>query len=335
MDINEKVDKEIILRVLKLMEKENIAFEDKKGKIEPFFRIMKNKNTMVYGKSLASWAKVFGDENWVNFMKEKEGVENQISKKESEELGKQFWNKSGKLKSVKEIKELVFMGADLSVKNHNNEQIWKNLSFEEMNEVLKDLPRGYVIDGDVDLSHRGLTELPDFSKIKVGGYFDCSWNQLTTLEGAPEKVGRDFDCSGNQLTDLKGAPSEVGESFYCSHNQLTDLKGAPSEVEGGFYCSVNKLTTLQGAPEKVGRGFDCGKNQLTDLRGAPREVGGAFYCSENQLISLEGKPLKIGGEFAVIANMLKEEELKPKKENGEEKRIDLGIFSKIWQKSRG
>ena len=101
MDINEKVDKEIILRVLKLMEKENIAFEDKKGKIEPFFKIIKNKNTMVYGKSLASWAKVFGDENWVNFMKEKGGVEHQISKKESEELEKQFWNKSGKLKSFK------------------------------------------------------------------------------------------------------------------------------------------------------------------------------------------------------------------------------------------
>ena len=81
MDIDEKVDKEIILRVLKLMEKENIAFEDKKGKIEPFFRIIKNKNTMVYGKSLASWAKVFGDENWVNFMKERKLKKKRFLKK--------------------------------------------------------------------------------------------------------------------------------------------------------------------------------------------------------------------------------------------------------------
>ena len=134
MDINEKVDKEIIFRVLKLMEKENIAFEDKKGKIEPFFKIMKNKNTMVYGKSLASWAKVFGDENWVNFMKEKEVEEKEISKKEAEKLGKQFWDKSGKLKSVKEIKELVMQGANLGVKyeirEDYSEQIWENLSFE-------------------------------------------------------------------------------------------------------------------------------------------------------------------------------------------------------------
>ena len=200
MDINEKVDKEIIFRVLKLMEKENIAFEDKKGKIEPFFKIMKNKNTMVYGKSLASWAKVFGDENWVNFMKEKEVEEKEISKEEAEKLGKQFWDKRGEVKKVDEIKELLIKGANLSVKNDKYKQIWPYLSFEEINEVLKDLQKGYVIDGDVDLSG-GMNlykiifrKLPDFSKIKVKGNFDCSSGYLNTLKGAPMEVKGSFYC---------------------------------------------------------------------------------------------------------------------------------------------
>ena len=33
----------------------------------------------------------------------------------------------------------------------------------------------------------------------VGGYFDCSNNQLTSLEGAPQKVGEDFNCYENDI----------------------------------------------------------------------------------------------------------------------------------------
>ena len=47
-----------------------------------------------------------------------------------------------------------------------------------------------IVTGYVDLSGLDLTKLPiKFSE--VGGYFDCSWNELKTLEGAPEIVGGD------------------------------------------------------------------------------------------------------------------------------------------------
>jgi hypothetical protein len=32
----------------------------------------------------------------------------------------------------------------------------------------------------------------------VGGDFICSYNQLTSLDGAPNHVGGDFDCSDNK-----------------------------------------------------------------------------------------------------------------------------------------
>ena len=324
-------------KLLTLMLNENIAFEKKKGKMDYLVRIGADVNANVYGKKLALWVKELGDEEVIKYIKEKGGVESQISKEKRDELGCQFWDKNGEVKSFKEIKELVLMGADLSVKNNKNRQIWKYLSLEEMNEVLKDLPESYVIEGDVDLSDIKLTELPDFSKIKVGGDFYCEDNKLTDLKGVPRKVGGDFDCNSNrlislegaprevggsfnctwnQLTTLKGAPEKVGRNFGCYENQLTTLQGAPSEVGGYFDCSQNKLKVLTGAPSRVGKDFDCGHNQLTTLESSPSEVGGDFDCSRNQLVTLEGKPKKIGGKFKIEEEVLARiEELEKQKKN--------------------
>ena len=316
MTEDEKLNLNLSERLLNLMLDEKVTFEKKKGKMDYLINLKADVNAIVYGKSLALWVKEFGDENLIKYVKERGGVENQISKKESEELGKQFWDDEGEVKSFKEIKELVLMGADLSVKNNRYKHIWKFLSFEEMNDILKNLPKGYVIDGDVDLSEKGLTELPDFSKIKVKGYFDCSENQLTDLKGAPSTVGGGFHCYKNQLTTLEGAPSEVGGTFNCSSNQLTTLEGVPIEVNGYFDCSNNQLTDLKGAPSKVGWNFNCEENRLTSLEGAPSEVGGSFYCDNNQLTTLQGAPSKVGGYFWCCKNQLTTLEGAPLKVGG-------------------
>ncbi len=153
---------------------------------------------------------------------------------------------------------------------------------------LYDLPDGFVIKGDVNLSNRGLTELPDLSRVTVEGNFLCQYNRLTTLQGAPREVGGNFSCPNNKLTSLQGAPQKVGGDFSCRNNQLTSLQGAPQEVGGYFNCRKNQLTTLHGAPQKVGGDFNCGGNKLTSLEGAPQKVGEHFSCRYNQLTSLAG-----------------------------------------------
>jgi len=151
------------------------------------------------------------------------------------------------------------------------EELFQPISKEEAKSRLMDYikevayqnPDGtWSADGDVDLSEKGLTELPVQFK-KVGGYFDCSYNQLTTLQGAPKEVSGDFDCSHNQLTSLQGAPKEIGGYFWCHINKLTSLQGAPEEVGGSFWCYNNKLTSLQGAPEEVGRWMYVGYNPVS------------------------------------------------------------------------
>jgi hypothetical protein len=93
----------------------------------------------------------------------------------------------------------------------------------------------------VSLEELYLEKLPDLSDVTCRGDFDCTYNQLASLEGAPREAGGVFDCAYNQLSSLKGAPEKVGGDFDCSGNKLTSLEGAPKEVGGNFYCFGNSV----------------------------------------------------------------------------------------------
>ena len=83
-----------------------------------------------------------------------------------------------------------------------------------------------------------------------------------------------FDCSDNQLTSLDGCPREVDGYFSCSYNNLTSLKGAPRDVSDSFFCRANSLTTLKGAPKFVGKHFSCTDNpDLKSLDGIGQVMG--------------------------------------------------------------
>ena len=154
--------------------------------------------------------------------------------------------------------------------------------------------------------------LKDFKGVKFGkvsGDFDCRYNKLTSLEGAPREVRGSFRCIDNNLTSLEGAPQKVKGWFDCSDNKLTSLEGAPREVRGNFDCSNNKLTSLEGAPREVGWSFDCRNNKLTSLVGAPQKVGGSFDCRNNKLTSLEGAPQEVGTWFECSYNPIRKRTL--------------------------
>ncbi len=54
------------------------------------------------------------------------------------------------------------------------------------------------VDGDVRLPNKKLIKLP-IKFNKVSGSFDCSWNNLISLENSPIEVGGDFICDLNRL----------------------------------------------------------------------------------------------------------------------------------------
>ena len=82
----------------------------------------------------------------------------------------------------------------------------------------------------IDISNKNLTKLP-VKFDKVDGYFDCSDNKLTTLEGCPSYVRLHFACSDNKLTTLKGCPKIIGDGFYCCNNtDLVDINDLDSKI---------------------------------------------------------------------------------------------------------
>jgi len=173
------------------------------------------------------------------------------------------------------------------------------------------------IDGNFDCSVQKLTDFKGVRFGKVSGDFWFSYNQLSSLEGAPQSVGGGFWCHDNGLSSLEGAPQSVGGDFGCSYNQLRSLEGAPQSVGGGFYCSDNQLSSLEGAPQSVGVGFYCSDNQLGSLEGAPQSVGGSFLCNNNKLGSLEGAPQSVGGDFYCSDNQLSSLEGAPQSVGGD------------------
>jgi hypothetical protein len=124
--------------------------------------------------------------------------------------------------------------------------------------------------------------LQDFAGIKFGDVeldFGCSINNLTSLEGSPQKVGRNVNVSFLPLVgSLKGGPQEVGNSYQCNNCRLKSLEGAPARVPGRFVSTQNLLTSLEGSPKWIGGDFWLYGNELVSLKGAPKYVGRTFWC---------------------------------------------------------
>ena len=138
---------------------------------------------------------------------------------------------------------------------------YKKKEFDKIKSILTFNPDTNKYDYDGDLNNITLKNfvsedkdgfIIDFGEI-TGGFY-CSYLNLKSLKGAPQKVGGNFWCFNNQLTSLKGSPQEVGKNFNCSHNHLTSLEGAPQKIGGDFKCFNNfDLHSLDGIGEVKGR----------------------------------------------------------------------------------
>ncbi len=119
----------------------------------------------------------------------------------------------------------------------------------------------------IDLSNLGLAHIPvKFSK--VSGKFNCSGNQLTSLEFAPQMVVGDFNISDNLLTSLRGGPEVINGAYRAANNELTTLTGLSSQGVRYLDISHNKITSLKGCPEKL-QMLLASHNHLRDLNFLP------------------------------------------------------------------
>jgi len=125
-------------------------------------------------------------------------------------------------------------------------------NFEDIHEICKKYRiKNYTINndgsidvyGDVMLKGYSLVEIP-INFHHVSGYFDCEYNNLTTLKGSPKSVGGNFYCDWNYLTKLEGGPQSVGGSFWCEYNYITSFEGSPNHVGDNFHCVSNPIENI-------------------------------------------------------------------------------------------
>jgi hypothetical protein len=179
----------------------------------------------------------------------------------------------------------------------------------------------YFVDvvGDVDISNRGLTDIPvqfttitgDFNcnhnnleytigfPTNVGGSLDCSYNKLVTFTPSiiNSLVSVDFNCSYNMLTALDGCPSHV-HNLYCQHNKIADLTAVSMmSLINNFICSHNLVGSLVPLAGLSFTGdFMCDNNKLVgDIIGGPGVVNGSYDLSYNYITSIPNMNISVVG----------------------------------------
>ena len=122
-------------------------------------------------------------------------------------------------------------------------------SFEDINKICRKYGIiDYTInsDGSIDVDYivyledKKLTKLP-IKFNKINGYFDCSSNELTSLEGSPVEVNGNFNFYHNKLTSFKYAPKIIRGYFDCRCNNIKSFEYFPSFVKDEFLCNNNPI----------------------------------------------------------------------------------------------
>ena len=165
---------------------------------------------------------------------------------------------------------------------------------------LKGCPK--KVDYSFNCSNNKLSSFEYFPEIEKGG-LNISHNNFKSLKGLPYKKLYDlFDCSYNELTNLDGCIEFLNYSlsdgdgyndFNCSHNEITSMEGCPKGIIH-LDCSFNKLTSFDGCPDKLhsndgtSNSFKGNNNPIKTLRGYPKYYS-MFY---DILTNFEGMSFK-------------------------------------------
>ena len=112
---------------------------------------------------------------------------------------------------------------------------------EDMTITIKDLPLSLM--GEKYLFPDG--KLPSYIRFReCFDELDVDDCDLVSLEGFPSKIGGYFSCQLNNLTSLEKGPKFVGESYYCNGNP-----GKFTEDYVRKICEVNNAVQAEDTPD--------------------------------------------------------------------------------------
>lgn len=165
--------------------------------------------------------------------------------------------------------------------------------------------KGFIIHNDltvdvhnyVDISNKKLKFLPVQFGIILGD-FNCSQNQLKSLQGSPKEVYGYLDCHENRLTNFNFLPSKITGSILAYKNKIKSLEGLPEEVKGDLSLWQNKIKNIKYFPKLIKGSVDISFNQIKTLKNINTHIDAKFDCTNNPLhiILKDIKNLSIQGK---------------------------------------
>ncbi|MDC9722072.1 MAG: T9SS type A sorting domain-containing protein [Urechidicola sp.] len=105
-----------------------------------------------------------------------------------------------------------------------------------------------------------LTGIEDFTALES---FNCSFNQLTTIDMTSNTALTSLTCNNNQINSL--TINNVLQSLVCYNNQLVSLDVSINTLMETINCSNNQITDLDLSNNPVLTNINCNNNQMVTL----------------------------------------------------------------------
>ena len=126
-------------------------------------------------------------------------------------------------------------------------------------------------------------------KISISGpvlFFECSGENITSLDVSKNSQLKVLDCSQNSLTSLDVSKNTNIGTLNCSNNNLSSLSISKNTVLSILKCSDNRLASLDLSKNTGLFELRCSNNKLTSLDLSKHNRLQEVHCDNNQLSSL-------------------------------------------------
>ena len=140
---------------------------------------------------------------------------------------------------------------------------------------------------EVDISNNLFTRFDWGTKRTSMTSFDCTHNQISSMNINGLTALKELHCGENQLSDLDVSNLTGLEVLSCEYNQLSDLDVSNLTGLQELDCSDNLLTDLDVSNLTGLQELDCSDNPLADLDVSNLTGLEVLSCGNNQLTSLD------------------------------------------------
>ena len=126
-------------------------------------------------------------------------------------------------------------------------------------------------------------------KISISGpvlFFECSGENITSLDVSKNSQLKVLDCSQNSLTSLDVSKNTNIGTLNCSNNNLSSLSISKNTVLSILKCSDNRIASLDLSKNTGLFELICSNNKLTSLDLSKHNRLQEVHCDNNQLSSL-------------------------------------------------